>query len=206
MIPAGVILAGGRGERMGGVDKALLQVGGRRLIDRVVGALGDCTPLLLAHGPKRQPPDYGIARLTTVADLPGDYGGPLAGVTAAVEWLEAAGHDSQLLVVAAVDAPFLPADYVARLLEGLGDAPCALASYAGQAYPTNSIWRLEALRQLPDDVRDGTAPHSLKRLAAMLGGVTVEWPTDARGDPFASANTPEELAELARRADHPVRR
>ena len=206
MKTAGVILAGGRGERMGGADKALLEVGGRRLIDRVTDALSPCDPLLLARGPTRDATDYGVPGLVPIADLPTDYGGPLAGVAAAVAWLGASSTAAGLLVVAAVDTPFLPADFVERLIGGLGDAPCALATYAGQDYPTNSVWRLEALRTLPDAVRNGTAPHSLKRLSAMLGGVTVEWPEDAAGDPFANANMPEQLAELTRRADHPVRR
>ena len=203
---AGVILAGGRGERLGGADKALLSVGGRRLIDRVAEVLGICSPLLVAYGPPRTAPDYGIDGLTPVGDLVAEYGGPLAGVAAAAALLEATGSHAEFLVVAAVDAPFLPTDFVARLLDGIGPAPCALAAYAGQPYPTNSIWRLEALRGLPAGVRDGTAPHSLKRLAGMLGGTTIEWPASAGGDPFANANTPEELAELRRRADREVGR
>ena len=50
------------------------------------------------------------------------------------------------------------------------------------------------------DVGAGTAPHSLKRLALEAGGREIAWPLSADGDPFANVNTPEDLAELERRA------
>ena len=46
----------------------------------------------------------------------------------------------------------------------------------------------------------GTAPRSLKSLSAQAGGLTVEWPVSAGGDPFANVNTPEDLAVLEQRA------
>lgn len=206
MTIAGLILAGGRGERMGGADKAALVVGGLRLIDRVAAALAVCRPLLLSYASDREAPEYGIAGLQAVADLRTGYAGPLAGVAAAVDWLARSASPAEFLVVAAVDAPFLPADYVERLAEGIGSAPCAISSYGGQTYPTNAIWRIAALQSLPDAVRNRTAPHSLKRLSAELGGVVVPWPINEAGDPFANANTPEELDALRRRADHLVQR
>ncbi|RYF89073.1 MAG: molybdenum cofactor biosynthesis protein, partial [Caulobacteraceae bacterium] len=47
---AAVILAGGRGERMGGVIKANLVVGDRRLLERVTGALTGADTVLVSHG------------------------------------------------------------------------------------------------------------------------------------------------------------
>jgi molybdopterin-guanine dinucleotide biosynthesis protein A len=192
-----VILAGGRGERLGGVVKAELQVGGVRLLDRVLPVLAGCRTIVIAHGP-HDPATLGVpAEVEGVADLPGDYAGPLAGFAAAVA---AIGDRVELLVCAAVDAPFLPKDYVERLVAGLGEAPVAIASYEGQPYPTNSIWRLARFRDLPARVLAGTAPRSLKSLAAAAGAVTVDWPRGADGDPFANVNTPEDLALAEARA------
>ena len=197
---AAVILAGGRGERLGGVVKAELRVSGVRLLDRVMVRLSSCSPIVVAHGPHDPgamalPPD-----VLTVADLPADYGGPLAGFAAAV----AALPETELLICAAVDAPFLPVDYVERLMAGLGEAPAALARYDSQPYPTNSIWRLERFRDLPGQVLAGTAPRSLKALAAAAGGMMVEWPVQPSGDPFANVNTPEDLALAEARASGSV--
>lgn len=194
---AAVILAGGRGERLGGVVKAELRVGGVRLLERVMARVAGCEPIVVAHGPHDAVAMRLPAGVVAVADLPGDYAGPLAGFAAA---LAALGDSAELLVCAAVDAPFLPRDYVERLVAGLGEAPAAIASYGGQPYPTNSIWRLERFRDLPARMLAGTAPRSLKSLAAMAGGVTVEWPQDAGGDPFANVNTPEDLALAEGRA------
>jgi len=194
---AAVILAGGRGERLGGVIKADLRIGGVRLLERVLVRVSGCDPIVVAHGPHDPRAMDVPAGVMAVADLPSDYGGPLAGFAAAVATLPA---EVELLVCTAVDAPFLPADYVERLTAGLGEAPAAIASYDGQPYPTNSIWRLDRFRDLPARVLVGTAPHSLKSLAAAAGGVTVEWPVSAAGDPFANINTPEDMALAEARA------
>lgn len=191
------ILAGGLGERLGGALKATVKVGGVRLLDRVLERLRGCDPIVVAHGP-HDPRALGLAAdAIAVADLQSDYAGPLAGFAAAIAALP---DGVELLVCAAVDTPFLPVDYVERLAAGLGEAPAAIGSYAGQPYPTNSIWRVERFRDLPAGVRVGTAPRSLKSLAASAGGVTVEWPSGPAGDPFANINTPEDLALAEARA------
>jgi molybdopterin-guanine dinucleotide biosynthesis protein A len=192
-----VILAGGRGERLGGVVKAGVTVGGVRLLDRVLAQVSQCRPIVVAHGP-HDPGALDLpADVIAVPDLPSDYAGPLAGFAAAVAVLP---RDIEVLICAAVDAPFLPVDYVERLLAGLGEAPAAIGSYDGQSYPTNSAWRLDRFRDLPARLLAGTAPHSLKSLAAQADGVTVEWPHDPAGDPFANINTPEDLAAAEARA------
>ena len=193
---AAVILTGGRGERLGGVVKAELRVGGVRLLDRVMARVSGCDPIVVAHGP-HDPAAMALPRgALPVADLPADYAGPLAGFAAAV----AALPQAELLLCTAVDAPFLPVDYVERLVAGLGEAPAAVASCDSQPYPTNSIWRLARFRDLPARVLAGTAPRSLKSLAASMGGVSVAWPMTADGDPFANINTPSDLALAEARA------
>jgi molybdenum cofactor guanylyltransferase len=194
---AAVILAGGRGERLGGAIKANLAIGGLRLLDRVQAHLDGCRPIFLAHGPHDPALFAPFGGMIPVADAEGTHAGPLAGLAAAVAALDGA---ADLLVTAAVDTPFLPPDYLARLAGSLGAAPGAVASYAGQPYPTNAIWRLDHLRDLPTRVVAGTVPRSLKALAATLGAVTVDWPSQPAGDPFANVNTPAELAALEARA------
>lgn len=195
----GVIIAGGEGRRLGGVAKSELAVGGVRLIERVAARLEGCGRLLVVHG--RRPVDaLTLPRgAIAVADLDTPYGGPLAGLAAAVDWLARAGLADDILL-SVVDAPFLPEDYAVRLLSVLAEAPAAIARHGGQPYPANSAWRFEAVAGLPGGVRAGAAPHSLKRLAAALGAVEVAWPDDGSGDPFANANTPEDLAALEARA------
>jgi molybdopterin-guanine dinucleotide biosynthesis protein A len=198
---AAVILAGGRGERLGGVTKANLVVGGQPLLERVSAALGGIEVILVAHGPI-DPAALGLWRRqhVPIPDLPADYAGPLAGLAAAVDWALAQPEPPQTLLLAAVDTPFLPPDYASRLLAGLAAAPAAVATFEDQPYPTSSAWQLDAIRDLPARVRAGAAPHSLKRLAEALGAATVPFPPHAGGDPFANANTPGELLTLQLRA------
>ena len=198
---AAVVLAGGRGERLGGVVKANLSIGGIRLLDRVVGALGDLpSPILVAHG--AVPPeqlDLGPA-LVPAPDLEADYAGPLAGLAGAVAWLAQAETPPELLLSIAADTPFVPADFSSRMLEAVQGRKAVVAGHRGESYPTNAIWRLSAIVHLPGEVLAGTAPRSLKRLAARLDAPLLEWPEIAGGDPFANANTPADLAALEARA------
>lgn len=197
---AAVILAGGRGERLGGVIKANLVIG-TRLLDRVGAALVGADIVLVAHGAIAPEAIGLLPGQIPVPDPDSSYGGPLAGLAGAVAWALAQSRPPQILVLAPVDTPFLPPDYLSRLVAGLGDGPAAVAAYGDQPYPTSSAWRLAAIADLPDAVRASTAPHSLKRLAERLGAVTVPFPAHAGGDPFANANTPAELEALRRRAE-----
>jgi molybdopterin-guanine dinucleotide biosynthesis protein A len=205
---AGLILAGGRGERLGGVIKSELMVGGVRLLERVAVQLEGCAPLLVAHGRIEPAALHLAACMTAVPDLDGDYAGPLAGFAGAIAHINTLAKPPELLISVAVDTPFLPSDFATRLVDGLGEAPAAIAAYDGQPYPTNAIWRVARFRDLPDQVRTGIAPRSLKSLCAAVGGAIVEWPHSAAGDPFANVNTPEELDNLRQRAtaDGVVRR
>ena len=196
---AGLILAGGRGERLGGAIKSELVVGGVRLLDRVAARFEGCDQLLVAHG-GIAPDQLHLGKgMQPVPDLPTDYGGPLAGFAGSLSFLASEPNPPDLLVCAAVDAPFLPPDYVGRLVGALGSADAALAAYEGQLYPTNSAWRVQSFLDLPRQVLAGTAPRSLKSLAARANSVTLEWPAASGGDPFANINTPAELEEMQRR-------
>lgn len=198
---AGLILAGGRGERLGGVIKSELVVGEVRLLDRVAGRLTACRPLLVAHG-RLAPEALRLGpELVPVPDLDSDYAGPLAGFAAAIAYLAGLPRPPDLLICAAVDAPFLPEDYAARLTVSLGNHDAAVAVYDGQQYPTNSIWRVARFVDLPGRIRSGTAPRSLKSLAAAVDSVALDWPVSPGGDPFSNINTAAELADMQRRGE-----
>jgi molybdopterin-guanine dinucleotide biosynthesis protein A len=197
-LPHAVIIAGGRGERLGEVRKGDLRIGGRRLVDRVAESLGTVVaPLMVATGP-------GEARLRLpagavgIADLDAPMGGPLAGLVAAVDALQARGVGTGQLVSVAVDTPFLPENFVAIMRDGLGSAPAAYAAWGDQFYPPNAIWRIDALTGLPARVRDGTAPHSLKALQLELGARQVDWTGQDGRNPFANVNTVADLVALGR--------
>lgn len=195
----GVIIAGGQGQRLGGVRKADLRVGGRRLIERVAKALGPLESLIVAAGPADNSVP-GLEDALTVGDLPAALGGPLAGLAAAVAQLQARGVVEGLLISAAVDTPFLPPGFVTVMHEGLDDAACAYATWQDQFYPPNALWRLEALQDLPGQVRINRSAPSLRALQREQGARVVDWTERMAENPFSNVNGMADLIALGHRA------
>jgi len=197
---AAVILAGGKGERLGGVDKAMIKVGGIRLIDRVMRSLSSQAALVLCsrrNGEASALPDGVIP----ISDLSSELGGPLAGIAAAVDWLQRQQDPPEFLLSVAVDTPFFPGDFAALALSALSDScDAAIARYDGQPYPTDGIWRLSSIATLPARVLAGTAPKGPKFLLRELTVSYLDWFPQHGPDPFENANTLSELLILNRRA------
>lgn len=194
---AGAIIAGGQGQRLGGVRKAHLKLGGIALIDRVITALNIArADLVISTGrwPQHHFAGHGG---TLVADLEGETGGPLAGLAAAVEHLRALPAPPELLLTSAVDVPFLPVDFQLRLKTGMARHAASYARVGETFYPTNALWRLASIIDLPDQVRAGTAPKSLKRLLQDLNGQPIDWPD--MPNPFANINAMADLLALSQR-------
>ncbi|ODT72973.1 MAG: hypothetical protein ABS75_01800 [Pelagibacterium sp. SCN 63-23] len=188
-----LILAGGRGSRLGDVRKARLRVGGIPLLDRVVRRLHDL-PVLLATGPGSTP---GFNIGVEIPDDSSSYAGPMAGISAALRHLGPDTGPDDLLLTLAVDTPFLPEDYATRMIAALtSGADAAFAIWGGELYPTNAIYRLcPALQKIHE-----TRPHSPKALLRSLEAVEVDWTDDAGENPFANLNTLTDLLALGRRA------
>ncbi|MGF6860469.1 molybdopterin-guanine dinucleotide biosynthesis protein A [Rhodobacteraceae bacterium MBR-64] len=189
----GVILAGGLATRMGGGDKGLRVVAGRRLIDHVIGRLEpQCAGLAInANGDPARFAGFG---LPVLADSVAGYPGPLAGVLAGLDWAAALGAEA--IVTAAADTPFFPGDLVARLRAAAGPSGLALAASRDalgrvRAQPTFGLWPV-ALRE---DLRAALA-GGLRKIVlwteAHAAGLAV-WDA-APFDPFFNVNTPEDIA------------
>jgi molybdopterin-guanine dinucleotide biosynthesis protein A len=113
---AAVILTGGRGLRLGGADKASLELGGRTLLDRALAAVEAAAEIVVV-GPESE--TSRAARF--VRESPAG-GGPVAGLSAGVAAL---GQVHDLVVVLAVDMPHVDADTVARLVVAAQDVDSA---------------------------------------------------------------------------------
>lgn len=193
----GVILAGGGARRMGGGDKCLQLLGGRRILDRVVERLApQCGPLALsANGDPARFADFGLPVLTD--SLP-DRPGPLAGVLAGLDWATELGHSA--IVTAAGDTPFLPRDLVERLLAAVLPGRIVLAATAEasgriQHHPTFGLWPV-ALR---DDLRRRLADGTARRVRGWVedhGAATALFPAGPV-DAFFNINRPEDIAGAA---------
>lgn len=200
-LPHAVVIAGGQGERLGGVRKTDLRIGGQQLLDRLVGALGAvAAPVMVATGPAGAGRAQWLPEgVVAVPDIGAQRAGPLAGLAAAIADLRSRGVTSGVLVSVAVDTPLLPADYVPRLLAALEGVPATFAARGDDFYPTNAAWRIEAIADLPERMADDPAPHSLKALLAALEARRVGWDAADGSNPFANINTVADLIALGRR-------
>jgi molybdopterin-guanine dinucleotide biosynthesis protein A len=142
----GVILAGGRGARMGGADKGLQLLHGRPLVIHVLERLAPQVDEVLISA-NRNPEAYGCLGPRVVADASPAFLGPLAG-------LQRALAEATLPMVATVpcDAPFLPRDLVFRLLRALeaGEADAAVAVSGHRIQPVFALYRRSVLPMLED--------------------------------------------------------
>ncbi|SFS80153.1 Molybdopterin-guanine dinucleotide biosynthesis protein A [Saccharopolyspora flava] len=145
-----MVLAGGRASRLGGVDKVMLPVGGRSLLDRTLEALRGADPVVVV-GPRR--PEVPGVRWT-VEEPAG--GGPLAAVDAGLRCL---GPGDAVVAILAGDHPHLTRDTLDRLREALRRDPEAggavLAEPGGRPQWLLGVWRVRALREaMPAEVRN----------------------------------------------------
>lgn len=181
---------------MGGGDKCLRDLGGRTILARVIGRV-EPQVAALALSANGDPARFAAYGLPVVADASEDYAGPLAGVLAGLDWAARTVPGATHVASFATDAPFLPADLVARLAAALADGShdLACADSGGQAHPVFGLWPL-ALR---DDLRRAMAEGMRKvdRWMARHRLAHVEFPR-AAVDPFFNVNAPEDLAEALR--------
>jgi molybdenum cofactor guanylyltransferase len=185
----GVILAGGLATRMGGGDKALLTLGGRPMLARVIARLRPQVSAIMlnANGDPARFADFG---LPVIADPVPEYPGPLAGVLAGLEW--AAKQGAARIVTAAADTPFLPEDLVARLGAAVADDDTiALAATATGLHPTFGLWPVSLRRALARDLAGGV--RRVGAWAESMGARRVQF-DDTPFDPFFNINTPDDLA------------
>lgn len=187
----GVILAGGLARRMGGGDKPLKTVGGISILARVIARLRPQADALVLNA-NGDPSRFAAFGLDVVPDAVPDHPGPLAGILAALD--RAAAHGFAEVVSVTGDAPFLPADLVARL-RGARDreeVPLACAASGGFAHPPIGLWPVD----LREPLRRALVDEGLRKIdawTARFGCASAEWPTDPF-DPFFNANTPDDLA------------
>jgi molybdopterin-guanine dinucleotide biosynthesis protein A len=190
----GVILAGGKSTRMG-VDKALVDLNGRPLIAHAIERLRPQVDAMTisANGELQRFAPFALPILSDAA--PDRDAGPLAGVAAALAFARSEGWT--LVATAPCDAPFAPADFIARLAEAMGEQRASLALAEGRRgdEPLFALWRVDQLAPLRDYLsQGGRAPRDFMRAK---GAARARFADGEGEDPFANLNSPAEL-ELAR--------
>ena len=109
----GVILAGGRARRLGGLDKGLMDYAGRPLVEWVIAALRPQVRTLIINA-NRNLDSYRAYGWPVVTDRMADFQGPLAGIASAL-----AAAETPYILTLPCDGPRPPADLGRRLCEAL---------------------------------------------------------------------------------------
>jgi len=180
---SGIVLAGGRGRRMGGVDKGLQPLHGKPMIEHVLARLAPQVDEIVINA-NQNLERYRAFGHSVVSDAIGGFAGPLAGLHAG---LQAAKHD--LVATAPCDSPFLPADLVARLQKNLNCKDLAVAKTGDQAHPVFALVRRAVLPNLETFLKGGG--RKIDAWYAALEVVEVSF--DDEADAFRNINTREEL-------------
>jgi len=190
----GLILAGGRGTRMGGADKGLQPLNGRPLIAHVLARLAPQVGPLLINA-NRHVDQYTALGFAVVGDADADFNGPLAGLLAG---LQAARTDWLLCVPC--DAPCLPLDLAARLTAAAADdVDVVLPTTESLAQPTFCLLRPRLHHDLASHLKNGGRKLEAWLRAQAHIAIPFDQPADAQA--FFNANSLADLRQLAHSDD-----
>lgn len=211
-----IVLAGGGSTRMGGIDKAALDVAGTTMLDRVLAAARPVSDRLVVVGPMRATTVCGVEFVCE----PEPGGGPVPAVAAGL----AASGDADAVLILAADLPLLSTAGLQRLLDRLAadppvDAAAALdhrrlpnpllAAYRGHVLRPGSGPGSPAAALLPDRLAtvdlgpeatlNANRPVDVERAVAVLGSRSAE-PESRSASPLPGADR----ARLGGQDDEPI--
>lgn len=143
----GIILAGGKGSRLGGTDKAFLQLGGTPLVEWVLGAITEvCDDIIIVS---RTPEDFLPYGVRSVEDLvPGT--GPLGGLYTGLM-----ASDSTANFVAACDMPFLNARFIQYMVNRFFSTDILIPRVNGYLEPLHALYSKACITAIDDRLRAG---------------------------------------------------
>lgn len=184
---AAVILAGGQGLRLGGAEKALVEINGMRLIERVRMRLTpQCSEIALSL--RAQQAWAEPYAMPVTLDRPTPESGPLGGIAAALHWAQSLDSQPEWVVTTPVDLPFLPATLIHRLTST--EADIGVAHSMGQTHYAVAAWRPHLLESLERALLDG--PIAIRHFQSEHSVALHEW-SPSTIDPFFNVNTAEDV-------------
>jgi molybdopterin-guanine dinucleotide biosynthesis protein A len=184
----GVILAGGLGRRMGGIDKGLVQFAGKPMVAHVIDRLKPQVDDILINA-NREIEQYAALGHEVISDEIEGFAGPLAGLH---KGMSAASQPFVLTVPC--DSPFLPTDLAERLMADLlaNEVDIAVAKTGTQAQPVFCLCKTSLKTHLESFLQSGG-----RKIDTWYGTLNViEVAFDDKPEAFANINTIEELQSL----------
>ena len=181
----GLILAGGRGSRMGSIDKGLQSFRGQPMVAHVLARLTGQVDELLINA-NRNLDEYAAFGHRVIADAIDGFAGPLAGLHIGMTH---ASHP--LIATVPCDSPFLPLDLIARLSDSMAkdNADLAVAKTFNQPHPVFCLTKTSLAPHLQAFLDSGQ--RKIDKWYATLK--VVEVPFDDEEAAFSNINTVDEL-------------
>jgi molybdenum cofactor guanylyltransferase len=180
---SGIVLAGGQGRRMGGVDKGLQLLHGQPMVAHVLSRFRPQVAEVVINA-NQNVEAYAEFGHRVIGDELSGFAGPLAGLHAG---MKAAMHP--VVVTVPCDSPFLPADLVARLQAALDDNDLAVAKTGDRSHPVFAMVRTRFRENLEAFLASGG-----RKIDAWYGALKfIEVRFDDEADAFRNINTIEEL-------------
>ena len=184
----GVILAGGRATRMGGVDKGLVPIHGRPMIAWVIDALRPQVSDVLINA-NRNHDRYGEFACPVIDDGDSEFRGPLAGMISAMQVAR-----TPYIAVVPCDSPLIGGELVERLYAAAASSgsPIAAAHDGERLQPVFALLSCDLLEDLAGYLDDGE--RKIDRWYDRHGYVTVDFSDVA--ETFANINAPDDKRAL----------
>lgn len=187
----GVVLAGGRAQRMGGIDKGLMQLAGKPMVAHVLAALAPQVATIIVNA-NRNLDQYAAFGYRVAADTIGDYYGPLAGMVSAMEIAA-----TKYVLTVPCDSPLVAYDLVARLYQALTQecADIGVAHDGERMHPVFALLQRDLLPNLQEYLQSGE--RKIDRWFARHK-VAIAYFAD-KPETFINVNDPQERAVVEAR-------
>lgn len=184
----GIVLAGGQGRRMGGVDKGLVELDGRPMVQHVLERFAPQVDAVLINA-NQNGERYAAFGHPVVPDTVGGFAGPLAGLHAGMS-----AARTRFVCTVPCDSPFLPRDLVRRLRAGLeaAGAQLAVARTGDQPHPVFCVVDCSVLAHLAAFLHSGG--RKIDAWYATLAVAEIAFDDEAAA--FRNINTRDELERI----------
>ncbi|MBT8113023.1 MAG: molybdenum cofactor guanylyltransferase MobA [Gammaproteobacteria bacterium] len=186
----GMILAGGKARRMGGIDKGLIKINGQAMIQYVLDVLKPQVKQILINA-NRNVSEYKKFGYPVISDQLEDFQGPLAGIAASMEVAK-----TKYICTCPCDGPLIARDLISRLFSEVSktnDIKIAVAHDGKRLQPVYALIDCELLTNLIDYLKSGE--RKIDRWYTQHNFKAVDF--SDRQDCFININTPEDQQTIS---------
>ena len=188
-----VILAGGKGKRMGGKEKALIHLLDRPLLSYVLEKIsGKVAPIALNINTNFD--DFQKFGYKIIADPIKGHLGPLAGILASLNWAKEINED--WVMTLPCDTPFLPNDLIQSMVEKKNNTPevdLVVAKSRGFNHPVIALWKSDINNRLQNALKEGVRKIDFFTSQLNIAYVDFDNSENSEFDPFTNLNSPQDL-------------